>query len=1355
MTKQLISLAATALVLSAAAAVVAVDGKEKQPNKVTSKELGEKERYLIYGSTDKPVYRAEEKVYLRAVILNGADNTPLKNGNIHVNVKITDSKGGIVFQSNGYSQDSTAGIVWDIPAGQAGGQYTAAFSSIHKGIPETKRSFEIRAYRAPRLKSQIEFAREGYGPGDTATASVKVTRAEGGIPKNAKITAIARVDGKEVFRKDNLSVNDNGTCSVDFSLPGKIIVGDGTLSFVIEDGGVAETAGKTIPILLPTMNITFYPEGGELVSGLPCRVYVQANRPDGKPADIEGGIFDPLASAAQKTLAAIKTIHEGRGIIEFTPNAAFNYELALSKPSGITQTFELPKVKKSGATLRARKEVYPFDGKITVAVNSTADSNAGKVTVCKREIELDSQPVEPGKNVELELDPKDSEGVLIVTVWDKNGIPLAERLVYRQPKFTVNVAMKMPDKPCVPGDKVKLEILTTDENGRPVEAVVGLTVTDDAVLEMVEKREQPPRLPVMVYLENEVIDLADAQVYLDSKNPKSAPAVDLLLGTQGWRRFILVNYNQIKSKYPEAAKRVLAENIMMPMPMGAPRVGNVMFFDGEEKGMDMDGRARLEQPKGVVRKELRQKAAKILPQIMEAAQPLPEVRKNEEMMMDIVAEEHMKPIPPMVVIREYSHQTRPNRKPNDRVDFTETLYWNAGLRTGARDGKATIEFGLSDSVTSFRVMADAFGNNGAIGTGDTMLKSVEPFYIEPKMPLTATVGDVIELPVALINSTDENFATASLLVRGEGLDIVQAENGKLDAGKRERRIVKITPMKPGTYKLTVSAAAGSFADTVTKTLTVSPKGFPVAVNGGGLIDAQHPGAFRTVIPAEIEPASMKVKAILYPTPLANMEEALNALLRQPCGCFEQTSSTNYPLVMAQQYFISHHGIAPEKIAKARELLNQGYKMLTGFECKQKGYEWFGGDPGHEALSAYGLMEFADMAKVMPVDSDMVARTREWLLSKRDGSGGFKRNERALDSFGRAPVPTTNAYILWALLESGEDPKKMSAEIAAVKKEALASKDSYLIALAANILYISGDRDAAGTLAGKLVKAVDKDGKVTGGGTSITCSGGDSLALETTSLALLAWLRDDAKWAATIENSMKWLFEQCKAGRFGTTQSTILALKAINAYDKARAKPLAAGSVQLKIDGQPFGKPVAFSTDTKGAVELPDFAAIMTPGEHSLELVMDGGSRMPYSIEISYFSPTPATSPECLLKLETGLSSNEIREGEPLELTATITVGKEDASMPVAIIGLPAGLEPRYDQLKELVGAKRIDAYEVIGRDLVLYWRGLKAGEVRSVPVSLTASIPGTYTGPASRVYLYYTDEYKFWIPGMKVKISPR
>jgi hypothetical protein len=93
--------------------------------------------------------------------------------------------------------------------------------------------------------------------------------------------------------------------------------------------------------------------------------------------------------------------------------------------------------------------------------------------------------------------------------------------------------------------------------------------------------------------------------------------------------------------------------------------------------------------------------------------------------------------------------------------------------------------------------------------------------------------------------------------------------------------------------------------------------------------------------------------------------------------------------------------------------------------------------------------------------------------------------------------------------------------------------------------------------------------------------------------------------------------------------------------------------------------------------------------------------------------------------------------------------------PLAIVGIPGGLEVRHDQLKELVKSGTIAAYEVLGRDVVLYWRSLAARKQVELPISVVAAIPGQYTGPASRAYIYYTDEEKSWVDGLKVEIAPR
>ena len=93
-------------------------------------------------------------------------------------------------------------------------------------------------------------------------------------------------------------------------------------------------------------------------------------------------------------------------------------------------------------------------------------------------------------------------------------------------------------------------------------------------------------------------------------------------------------------------------------------------------------------------------------------------------------------------------------------------------------------------------------------------------------------------------------------------------------------------------------------------------------------------------------------------------------------------------------------------------------------------------------------------------------------------------------------------------------------------------------------------------------------------------------------------------------------------------------------------------------------------------------------------------------------------------------------------------------MTVAIIGLPGGVQPRVEELDELQQAGTFDYYELRGREVILYWRTIEPGEVKEIDFNVTATIPGKYTGPASRVYLYYTAEEKVWIEPLAIEIMP-
>ena len=172
--------------------------------------------------------------------------------------------------------------------------------------------------------------------------------------------------------------------------------------------------------------------------------------------------------------------------------------------------------------------------------------------------------------------------------------------------------------------------------------------------------------------------------------------------------------------------------------------------------------------------------------------------------------------------------------------------------------------------------------------------------------------------------------------------------------------------------------------------------------------------------------------------------------------------------------------------------------------------------------------------------------------------------------------------------------------------------------------------------------------------------------------------------------------------------------------------------------------------------LPGFAELLTPGKHQVQVVMKDGSKMPYSLAVNYHNLQPDSSDKCKLHLEVGLRDRVVEEGATTEATVVvINRTSEVIPTPIAIIGIPGGLEVRHDQLKELVKSGKISAYEVLGREVVLYWRSLDKEARVDIPLSLVAAVPGSYTGPASRAYLYYTDEHKQWVESLKVEIKAR
>jgi len=733
------------------------------------------------------------------------------------------------------------------------------------------------------------------------------------------------------------------------------------------------------------------------------------------------------------------------------------------------------------------------------------------------------------------------------------------------------------------------------------------------------------------------------------------------------------------------------------------------------------------------------------------------------------------PTPQPLVVREYAHLHQGSAD-KVRRDFAETVYWNPVFVLTNGKGEATFE--LPDSTTTFEVLAWGHTLDGRLGTATTEVVSRLPFSLEPKIPMEVTSSDKVTIPVAVANDGTSKRAVA-IHAEAAGLAVVGSADREVAVGadRPVRQLFQFQPtLVEGLVSVCFRGSCEPFGtDSVERTFKVVPEGFPVT---GAQSDMLEGTAQSTItLPESWVKGTLKCQAQVFPSTLAALQKGLEGLLREPGGCFEQTSSSNYPNVLILNYLKESSQTRPEIEQRARALLASGYRQLLQFECesadsetKRKGYEWFGGSaPAHESLTAYGLLEFRDMAKVHPVDAAMIERTRQYLLARRDGKGGFQRNPRALDTFGRAPDHITTAYIVWALTEGG-GADKLDTELNALAEQAKTSKDPYFLALVGNSLLNRGRTDEGVALLKALTAAQKADGHLEGAQTSITGSGGRDLEIETTALATLAWLRANrpADFHGSVDKAVRWIGQQRGGyGGFGSTQSTILALKALIAFTRENRKTAEAGDLKLFLGDA--AEPVAATHFAAGTLD-PVLVSVpredlLHPGKNKMRVEITGKNAFPYTLSWSYQTLKPANEKDCPVHLTTKLDRTTANEGETVRLTAVVeNKSGKGQGMAVAILGLPGGLSLPEDmrQLKELARPRDndtkagvISAFEVRGRELVLYWRDLAPDQKIEVNLDLICRIPGEYRGPASRAYLYYNADHKYWVEPLATTVTPR
>jgi hypothetical protein len=608
--------------------------------------------YITYLTTDRPLYRPGETIYFRSLTLDRARFQPPDHArNLRFTLLGPNRQPLPGLELTGLDQPAAPkpgtrtleplrgpdgqpvrGIgtgAFTLPASAASGEYTLTVAELppNGGRPKplVERKVFVHKYTPDRVRKTLEFDAKSYGPGDPVRAALQL-RDQAKPLAGARVSASVRVQFPNGVMQGYpatvtpMRSDANGRAAISLNLPKAEELREATLTVVVTTAtGITETLTRQVPLATRRLGVEFFPEGGDLVAGVPNRVYFRATTSHGQPADIAGTITD-----GTRTVTAIKTltdaehpgVNQGLGVFTLTPDASRRYVLKLDRPLGIippTATpfaaalgvaaahpltgYALPAAKASGVVLNILDGVTKPGEKLRVKLWGVGAKRTVRVGAYTR-----GQPVahqratlEPGRPTELALDLGAVKfgGVTRVTVFEEADDaasrvelePVAERLVYRRPgeALKLNFTAKPADGSALvngaftPGERVNLTVRATDENDRPTPAIVMAAVVNENGRAMAQDRTGQ-LLPTYFLLSGEVRhgdDLEHAD-FLLTDQPQAAAALDLLLGTQGWRRFAEQAPRLFRARVPaEEANRLLMAMDVRGGPMPSSWRGEV------------------------------------------------------------------------------------------------------------------------------------------------------------------------------------------------------------------------------------------------------------------------------------------------------------------------------------------------------------------------------------------------------------------------------------------------------------------------------------------------------------------------------------------------------------------------------------------------------------------------------------------------------------------------------------------------------------------------------------------------------------------------------------------------------------
>lgn len=286
---------------------------------------------------------------------------------------------------------------------------------------------------------------------------------------------------------------------------------------------------------LKVSRLSFFPEGGSLIDGVAAKVAFKGTDKKGMPADVKGELRED-----GRRIARLESLHDGMGMFMLLPHKGSRYTAVLDDGT----EYDFPDIESSGISLHLRKQTDEYMEFLLSQHKGAAPQRIrleGKmrgVKYCMAEGTLNEI-----LKVSIPVREFPIQGIAEFTLYDNNGLPVAERLVYLNPKRKLNIEIRTDKERYATREKGKVSVRVSDENGNPVMAHLGLSIFDASYI----NEAVPENMLSYCMLSSEIRgNIHNPAYYFNDGNKDRLRSLDLLLLTQGWRRYVWENFDETK-----------------------------------------------------------------------------------------------------------------------------------------------------------------------------------------------------------------------------------------------------------------------------------------------------------------------------------------------------------------------------------------------------------------------------------------------------------------------------------------------------------------------------------------------------------------------------------------------------------------------------------------------------------------------------------------------------------------------------------------------------------------------------------------------------------------------------------------